>query len=185
MKANYIWYKVVYPDMGDFLVGEVYGSADSLAGKRVSISASSIKDVKQRFGYKLEFVITGIKDQSTCTADVDSLVMMREWISRIVRHNIHKIDMVIPISVGGRQFKIKYLCVISKADRRHSKLLMEEMSRLTAEGLKDYKLKDLVADILNGRIQAEIRKKLNKIYPVRGFEVRMLESVRAGKSSVG
>ncbi|MCW1294005.1 MAG: hypothetical protein QXJ12_01165 [Candidatus Parvarchaeota archaeon] len=184
MKLNYSWYKVIYPDMEDLLIGEVYGSGENLIGKKIKISASAVKDVKQKFGYKIEFVITGIKDQSTCTADVDALIMTREWMSRMVRHNIHKIDIVVPVSIEGRPFKLKYICIISKANRRYSKLLMENISKLTADALKDYKLKDLIVDILNSKIQTEFHKKLNKIYPVRNFEIRMLEKAKASRSSV-
>ena len=177
MKVNYSWYKVVYPDMDNFVIGEVYGSNESVLGKTVKIAASNIKDVKQRFGYKLQFRIVDIKDQNTCVADIDSIVMMREWVGRLVRHNIRKIDVVVKVSVEGKPFKIKYICIINKTNRRYSKLITDQISKITEDKIKDYKLKDLVMDILNGKLQIEIQKKLNKFYPVRNFEVRMLERV--------
>ncbi len=181
MKINYSWYKVVYPEMNDFFIGEVYGSNDSVIGKTVKISASNIKDVKQRFGYKIQFRIIGVRDQNTCVADIDSIIMMREWIGRLVRHNIRKMDVVVPISVEGKPFKIKYICIISKTNRRYSKLILDQIAKLTEEKVKGYKLKDLVMEILNGKLQIEIQKKLNKVYPIRNFEVRMFERVSTSK----
>jgi ribosomal protein S3AE len=173
MNENSAWFKVIAPNFDNIDIGDIFGTEDNLIGRRISYNASELKELKPRAGYRIIFKVTSVKD-SECKAELDSLALSHEQISRLTRHNVSKIDMTVPVKLGEISYMVKLLCAINKAQNRYRKAVIAETRSFIESELKDAKLKDVFIDIITNKLQNKLHKKLNKIYPTRVAEIRMV-----------
>ncbi len=173
MNENNSWFKVIVPHLDNFNVGEIFGTQDNVVGRKVSCSASELKELKPRMGYRLVFRVASVSE-SECKADLESLILSREQIGRLVRHNVSKMDVVIPVTIEGKPYAIKILCSINKAENKYKKAVKREIKDFVEAEVKDAKLKDVFADAMTNKTQNKLHKKLEKIYPTRVAEIRAI-----------
>lgn len=174
MNENNAWFKVVVPSFDNVNVGETYGTSEHMIGRKIAYNASELKDLKPRAGYRLVFKISSVSE-SECKADIESLVLSREQISRLIRHNVSKLDIVVPIMIEDKPYSVKILCAISKAENKYKKAVQREVKDFIEGEVKDAKLKDLLIEAMTNKMQNKLHKKLNKIYPTKVAEIRAIE----------
>ena len=171
MNENKIWYKVVASDFDNLPIGEVYGTETNVKGRKIAFSASELKEIKPKAGFKLVCKITSV-GESECKAELESLSHSREHLSKMIRYNVSKLDIVVPVELGGKSYVVKVVCLISKAENKYKKAVQAEVREFLKEETKKTTLKELILDSLTGKVQNQIHKKLNKIYPTRMIEIR-------------
>jgi ribosomal protein S3AE len=173
MNDNNTWFKVLSRDFENVEIGEVYGTESNIIGRKITYSASELKDIKTRSGYRLMFKIASAT-KTEAKAELDSLILAREQVGRLVRHRSSKLDIVVPIELEGKKYAVKILCAINKAENRYKKIVRNEPAAFIADEAKDTKLKDFVIEAMTNSIQNKLHKKLNKIYPTRVAEIRAI-----------
>ncbi len=171
MNEESIWYKVIAPAFDKMQIGEVYGTTDNVIGRKIAISASELKDVKPKAGYKLFFRVDSVSN-SECNAELDSLVLSREQVGRLTRHNVSKLSVVVPVQIDKKPYAMKLICVINKAENAYKKAVAAEAAKFVSGEVKDRDMKDITLDVITGKIQNQLHKNLNKIYPTRAAEIR-------------
>lgn len=173
MNEENSWFKVVVPHFENANIGEVYGTEENVIGRKIACNASEFKDLKPRIGYRLIFRIVSASE-SECKAEIDSVFLSREQTSRLVRHNVSKMDVVVPVTIEGKRYAIKVLCAISKAKNEYRKSVRREIHRFAEEAIKEAKIKDVVVNTITNKMQNELHKRLSKIYPTRAAEIRAI-----------
>ncbi len=173
MNENNSWFKVVIPHLDNFTAGEIFGTEENVIGRKVSCSASELKEIKSRMGYRLVFKVVSVSE-SECKADLESLMLSREQVGRLVRHNVSKMDVVIPVTIEGKPYAVKVLCAINKAENKYKKAVKREIKDFVEAEVKGAKLKDVFTDAMTNKTQNKLHEKLEKIYPTRVAEIRAI-----------
>jgi ribosomal protein S3AE len=173
MNENNAWFKVLSHDFENAEIGEIYGTESNIIGRKITYSASELRDIKTRSGYRLLFKVVSA-NKTEAKAELDSLILAREQVGRLVRHRSSKMDIVVPIEIEGKKYAVKLLCAINKAENRYKKIVRSETIAFITEEAKDTKLKDLIIEAMTNSIQNKLHKKLNKVYPTRVAEIRAI-----------
>lgn len=173
MNENKSWFKVMAGDFDNIEIGDVYGTESNIIGRKIYFSASELKDMKTRSGYRLVFKISSA-NKTEAKTELDSLILARDQVGRLVRHRSSKIDLVVPVVIEGKNYAIKVLCTINKAENKYRKIVREEATEFIKDEVKDTKLKDFVVSVMTSSVQNKLHKKLRKIYPTRVAEIRAI-----------
>ncbi|MCL4397233.1 hypothetical protein M1494_02705 [Candidatus Parvarchaeota archaeon] len=169
------WYKVKAVDFDNAEIGSVYGNEANIPKRVLFINANNLPDVKTKPGFKLGFRLIS-STENTANAQLESLVLSREQVGRMVRHNSSKIDVVRKVKIDEKEYAIKALILINKAENKYRKFVRAEANEFLDNLAEKKNLKELVLDVLAGKVQNQLHKKLSKIYPTRATEIRMIEN---------
>jgi ribosomal protein S3AE len=170
------WYKVKAVDFDNAEIGNVYGNETNMPNRLLFINANNLPEIKTKPGFKLGFRLMS-STENTANAQLESLVLSREQVGRMVRHNSSKLDVVRKVKINGKEYAIKTIIIISKAENKYRKFVRAEANEFI-DSIADKKdLKELVLEVLAGKVQNQLHKKLSKIYPTRATEVRMIEKL--------
>ena len=170
------WYKVKAVDFDNADIGSIYGNETNIINRKLAVNANNLPDIKTKPGFKLGFRIVS-SAENTANAQLESLVLSREQVGRMIRHNSSKMEIVRGIKINEKDCTIKTVVIINKSENKYRKFAREETNNFI-DGLAEKKdLKELILDVLAGKIQNQLHKKLSKIYPTRATEIRMIEQV--------
>ncbi|MCL5420365.1 MAG: hypothetical protein M1284_01270 [Candidatus Parvarchaeota archaeon] len=178
MNQPNLWYKVKAQDFDNADIGSIYGNETNVMKRKLVINANNLPDIKTKPGFRLGFRIIS-SSENTADARLESLVLSREQVGRMIRHNSSKIEVVRRIKIKEEEYAIKTLVIISKAENRYKKFVREETNKFIDSVAGKDGLKELVLDVLAGKVQNQLHKKLSKIYPTRATEIRMIEKLNA------
>ena len=170
------WYKVKAIEFDNAEVGSVYGNETNIPNRIVLINANNLPEVKTKPGFKLGFRLIS-STENTANAQLESLILSREQVGRMVRHNASKIEVVRKVKINEKEYAIKTVIIISKAENKYKKFVRAEANEFIDKLAENKSLKELILDALAGKIQNQLHKKLSKIYPTRATEVRMIEKL--------
>jgi ribosomal protein S3AE len=168
------WYKVKAVDFDNAEIGNIYGNEANIQKRVLLINANNLPEVKTKPGFKLGFRLIS-STENTANAQLEALVLSREQVGRMVRHNSSKIDVVRKIKIDEKEYAIKAVILINKAENKYKKFVRAEANEFIDSLGEKKTLKELVLEILAGKIQNQLHKKLSKIYPTRAAEIRMIE----------
>ena len=174
MKLESSWYKVTATDFGDAEMGESYGNSDNMINRRLVVNASDIKDVKSKPGYKVTFNVDSVSGDNA-KASILSLIMPRDHISRLMRHKIAKIDVTVKTSLSGKKYAIKVIAIVNKAENKYKTAIRKEIDAFIKKETENKELKEVMLDAMGNKLQNPLHKALNKIYPTKAVEIRMIE----------
>ena len=170
------WYKVKAVEFDNAEIGNVYGNETNIANRMLFMNANNLPEVKTKPGFKLGFRLVS-STENTANAQLESLVLSREQVGRMIRHNSSKIEVVRKIKINEKEYAVKTIIIINKAENKYKKFVRAEANEFI-DGVAEKKdLKELILDVLAGKIQNQLHKKLSKIYPTRATEIRMIEKV--------
>ncbi|MCL4372648.1 hypothetical protein M1384_01130 [Candidatus Parvarchaeota archaeon] len=170
------WYKVKAVDFDNAEIGSVYGNEANIQKRVLFINANNLPEIKTKPGFKLGFRLIS-STENTANAQLESLILSREQVGRMVRHNSSKIDVVRKVKIDEKEYAIKVLILISKAENKYKKFVRAEANEFIDSLGEKKNLKELILEILAGKVQNQLHKKLSKIYPTRATEIRMIENL--------
>ena len=170
------WYKVKAVEFDNAEIGNVYGNETNIANRMLFMNANNLPEIKTKPGFKLGFRLVS-STENTANAQLESLILSREQVGRMLRHNSSKIEVVRKIKINEKEYAVKTIIIINKAENKYKKFVRAEANEFI-DGVAEKKdLKELILDVLAGKIQNQLHKKLSKIYPTRATEIRMIEKV--------
>lgn len=171
MNQPNLWYKVKAIDFDNADIGSIYGNETNAINRKILVNAGNIPDIKTKQGFKLGFRVIS-SAENTANAQLESLVLSKDQVGRMVRHNSSKLDVVRKAQINEKNYAIKAVIIISKAENRYKKFVREEANEFIDGFAKNKNLKELVLEVLSGKVQNQLHKKLSKIYPTRAVEIR-------------
>jgi ribosomal protein S3AE len=175
MKVERKWISVVAPDYDNLTIGETYGNEAEIKGRTIMLYSGDLG--YQNKNYKVTFKTVEIKGNAAEAKPI-KLELLRDYISRMIRHNSTKRDVVIKTTIEGGEYYFKTLVLLRKCDRSKASAAVKATESYVNEFVKNKGMKQIIDEIINGKFKEGLAPILNKIHPVRAVEARMIEPVR-------
>ncbi|MFP4403045.1 MAG: hypothetical protein ACLFPJ_01690 [Candidatus Woesearchaeota archaeon] len=172
------WVKIVSPkDFGNVVLGEsLVMKPETLVGKTIEVSLMSLKrDVKKQ-NVNVKFLITNFTNNQANTKLL-SFKMIPSFIKRMIRRSKDRIDLSFVCQTKDNlTIRIKPL-LITMNNTSNSVLttLRKKAEFLITQYVKKNDYNKVMDDIINYRIQKELKKQLKTIYPLRLVEIRIVQ----------
>lgn len=172
------WYTVVAPKVFD---GKVLGETPvddtkKLRWRKISAPLINLTNDMNKYYFKIDFRITDVNGK-TANTEFAGLECLRDYISRMVRHGVTRIDTSQNLSAkDGKKIIVKTITV---THGRVKKGLEKELSAYIKDAVEKTVSASSVDELLQKIIDDSLKKKVikegSKIYPVRNFEIRKIE----------
>ncbi len=172
------WYTIVAPKIFDNKVlGETpVDDVKKLKWRKVSIPLVILVNDTNKYYLKIQFRVVEINGK-TANTDFAGLECLRDYITRMVRHDTDRLDTVQELMTkDGKKVVVK---TISVTNKKVTKSLEKELTlfirNLVEKTVNENSLDDFLTKVLDDSLRNKVIKTGSKIYPVRNFEIRKIE----------
>jgi small subunit ribosomal protein S3Ae len=172
------WYTLVAPKMFEHKVlGKTpAGDPETMSNRKVDISIINLMSNPSKYYLKFKFRVVKLDGDKAIT-EFDGMQCLRDYISRMVRHGVTRLDTVQDLTTkDGIKVRVKTITLISKKSRKEIEVQMrkyiKESTKVAVDGLK---LDEFLGKILDDSLKRQIVNEGSKIYPIRAFEIRRIE----------
>jgi ribosomal protein S3AE len=174
------WFQIVTPPVfNSMALGEttVYDPAQMI-GKGLKVNLMTLTNDSKSQSVSLKFKISKIEDEIAIAEPV-GYALSPSFMKRVIRRRHTRLDETYKLtSSDGRNLLIKPLLITRSIANRHAvSSLRQNCKKQLAEYAVATKFDDILLDVIDGKLQREARKGLNKIFPLKAFEVKKLEAV--------
>ena len=159
------------------LLGEsLVSDPNVLVGKNLEISLVFLTHDPKKQNFKVKFKIKEIKDEEACT-DLMGYYILPAYIKRAVRPGKSKVEDSFKsktkdnLEVVAKPFLITRNLVSNSIKTSLRKKCREYLSKYFSE--RDYG--EVIINLLNDNLQRDLRKVLDKIYPITMCHIRVFE----------
>lgn len=172
------WYEILAPPaFSEKLLGETNVEApDQLVGKVVSVNMMHIVGSPRKQNFRMKFIVTEVTDNKGKTKPI-MIQMLNSGIRRLIKSGKERIDASFTArSKDGILLRFKPLLVTK--DKTSNSILTDVQKKLRehitefASG-QDYE--SIFVSVSQSALQKELKAVLDKIYPIKLVEIRMLE----------
>ncbi len=172
------WYDIIAPKMfGEKVIGETL-SADpkQLVGRRIDLNLMELSRKYSKFYIKILLQIEKLEDGKAYTKLIGH-ECLRERIYRMVQRRLRRVDVIQDITTkDGKKVRIKTVFVLLRRVGTSLRSAARKKAKDAIERIASSKdLENLMEAIISGDFQNEVRKEVNKIYPVGNLEIRKTE----------
>jgi len=171
------WYEITAPKFfGDFVIGETMAlEPEQLKGRVIETSLTDITGDPNKYYFKFYFKIEDVKNKKAITKFIGH-DCTKDFISRIVSSRKTRIDTNDTIKLKDSEIKVKSIAISNRKVSQAVEAKIRRIIRNTViSELEKLKAEEFIREIIDGKIQAKIRKDVSKVYPLRFFEFRKTE----------
>ena len=173
-----VWYKLIAPKLfGNKEIGESYlASAENAIGRKLKISLRDLTGSIRDQNVYIQFGIVKVEGSNLKTS-VTGYQLTPAYVKRIVRKNVARLDDYFTLKTKeGKAVILKSLVVTLHRTRKSTKNdLRKQLHILLQEEIGKSEFDIFIGNLINGKIQSGIKKKLSKIFPVKEVAVRVLQ----------
>jgi small subunit ribosomal protein S3Ae len=174
------WFKIFAPkSFNNEVIGEsLLTSSENLMGKYICVNLSLITGDMKKQGTVIKFKVTSIRPEGGNTEVVGYEIQpatLRRFMRRAIKDIANSFECMTADNVRVRIKPIAF--VSNRVKGSISTLLSRTIKFLVIKEVKSKNYVDLFNEIIMGKLQREIRERLNKIYSVRIFEIKALLKV--------
>jgi ribosomal protein S3AE len=171
------WIQILAPRIfNQQVIGEtyVYDPREAL-GKPIAVNLMTLTRNPKQQGINVSFLITG-QHEDKLTSDFTGFRIMPSVVRRMMRRGRDKIeDSFLCTTSDGKKIRIKPIIVTrSKAKSSILAALRKSMRQYLAKTASKTTYEQLSKDIIDHRLQREMRSAIAKIFPVSTCEIRWL-----------
>lgn len=175
------WYELIAPRLfNEQVLGETFGAEpQSIVGRNTTLNLMNLtRDIKKQ-NTNVTFRIREVQGQKAHT-DLVALYIIPTTIKRLVRKGKEKIeDSFLATTKDKRIVRIKPLIICrSTTARSVSTDIREASQKMTHEILKQIDYYQFIKDIITQKFQRALRQQMNKIYPIKIVDIRMIRLVK-------
>jgi len=170
-----IWLPIFAPkSFNNMMLGETFvQEADRAVGKSITQSLMILADDPRKQGYSIRFDVTSVKEGKAQT-QVLGMSMTPSAIKRLIRRNRDKIsDSFVTKIAGGRLVRVKPVLVtrtlVSKAVQTSIRMTARKFLK---EQYAKMRFDDIVHDIIDMKVQKQLKDLCGKIHPVRTADIK-------------
>lgn len=176
------WVKIVAPkEFKSASLGESLVMApENLVGKTVESNLMTITGDMKKQNINVKFCINSIKDGQAVTS-LKSYNVIPSAVKRMVRRARDRIDhSFVAETKDGAKVRVKPI-LITAANTSNSVLTMlrKKTEALITKHLSKTKKDDIITEVLNHKLQSELKKHLKDVYPLRVCEIRKIEVLKS------
>jgi len=175
------WYQILTPTyIGDVVIGETLAmEPNSLIGRVVEASLLDLTGDPEKFNVKFFFKVTELSGSKAFTKFVGHEIT-RDFVSRAVQTRTGRIDTNDIVTFADGKLRVKALAITTRpVSENVDKAIRAAIRSAVIASAKDKKIEEWVSAMAAGDIQSEIRAVINKLYPVRMFEIRASELIES------
>jgi small subunit ribosomal protein S3Ae len=176
-KKTKVWLKLITPEfLGRKEVGEIPANEPEAAkGRRVIISAIDVLEDFNKYYLKFIFKVGKVDNQSAYLY-FDGLECTRDYIARMVRRKVDRIDLVVDkVTKDGIVLRIKTICVTRRVPKGIRTKIRKKIDEILNKEIQDSTMDNFILRVLSDDFKNSIASSLNKLYPVKHFEFRKIE----------
>lgn len=168
------WYKIMTPkEFGEAEIGTTPARDPSmLIRRRVESSMRELSGDFSKQYIKLHFQIDNVTGDTANTNFVGHQVTT-DYVRSMIRRGTSRIDAITRVKTQDNvKMKVHVLAItIKRAKSSQQKFIRETMERLVAEAAAGKTFRDLVEDIITGKLASHIYHEAKKIYPLKRVEI--------------
>ncbi len=181
-----MWFKIFAPPVfGNKEIGETYlPAAENALGRLLKISlkdiTNNVKDQNAYIGFKI------VKAEgSALRTEVLSYQLTPAYVKRLVRKNTARLDDYFTFTTkDNKNVVVKTLLITLSISKRSTEAslrkMLQELLRLEVSK-EDFAA--FLSNVVANKVQAIVRKKLNKIYPLKELAIRVAALQQGTKTS--
>ena len=174
------WYTLIAPKVfGEKEIGETPASDEKLLiGRRVETNLMNLTDDLSKYYIKFYFRVKSVKEGKAFT-EFDGLECLRDYISRFIRYRVRRIDTIQDLKTkDGKKLRVKTITITSKKIKRNvERDLKKFVENVMKKEVESNDLDEFIKRIVDNRIKNYILNQGSKIYPIRVFEIRKVETL--------
>ena len=174
------WYNLLAPKLFNEKVigGTPAGEAKTLMGRVIEVHLINLLDDLSKYYMKLYFKLIDVKEKIAYT-EFAGLECLRDYISRMIRYGIKRVDTVQDLMTEDKKkIRVKTIIITSKKIKKNvSTTLKKFVEENIKKEVESNKTDKLLEDIINDTIKMSIMNEGSKIYPIRSFEIRKVETL--------
>jgi len=178
-KSKKVWVSIHAPEVfNKAFLGESYVYLkEDLIGKPLNLNLSTfINDMKKQ-NINILFKVAAIQEGKGL-AEIMGLVLNQSYIKRLVRRGKNKVeDSFLAKTSDNKTIRVKPIIITNSKTHQSvvSKLRLDTRAHLKRM-IKTMTLDSFIKELTDLRLQKEIKEKLQKIYPLRYFDVRYVST---------
>lgn len=178
-RAKKNWVSIYAPDVfNKAFLGEsyVYGKED-LIGKPLNLNLATFSNDMKKQNMNILFKVANVHEGKG-QAEIMGLVLSQSYIKRLVRRGKNKVeDSFLAKTSDGKTIRVKPVIITNARTHQSviSKLRLEART-LVKRILKKSTLDQFIKDLTDLKIQKELKEKLQKVYPLRYFDIRQVST---------
>ncbi len=171
------WYKILAPKMfNEVVLGETnVVSPEDAIGKPVKTSLMNITNDIKKQNLSVSFIVEGLQG-SNLTSSLVGYQMVPASIKRLVRRRRDRIDESFMCYTSDKKLiRVKpFLLTRSKTISSVLRDLRVKMIKEVVLIIQRTTYERLIFSMVNHRLQNEVKHTLNKIFPLKNFEIRQM-----------
>ncbi|MHA2358158.1 MAG: 30S ribosomal protein S3ae [Candidatus Heimdallarchaeaceae archaeon] len=170
------WYEVSAPSyIADKPLGETPASSpDKLYGRVIEMAKMGVvEDLYYDINLKIRFKITGVEG-NICRTEFVGHEVAKEQIRSQIRRNRSKIEAIQNVTTKDKaRLRVSSIVITPmRCGTSTQKIIRQTITDIIAAESKKQKFEEFAKNMVNGSISSEIKKAVNKIYPVVLVDVR-------------
>jgi len=176
-----IWVSLVAPKIfREMEVGQTYVyEAEQTIGKTITANLMSLTNDMKKQNVSVKFKVKEIKEGKG-QLDIMGMYIIPTSIRRLVRKGRERIDMSIVCKTNDdKKVRIKPLLItrvrVTSSVRNH---IHHTVLNFVADKISKMSFSNLINDVINYRLQREVREVIKKVYPLKTTEFRVVELVK-------
>lgn len=180
--AKKLWYPIVAPKIfRNIALGEtIVYNPEKIMGKRLSQNLMTLTNDVKRQNIKIKFEVVKVEDNKAYT-EIIGYDMVQSSIKRLVRRNIHKIDMSFTCATSDKKtIRIKPILITrSNASNSVATKIRKNAQEFLVNHISKISYDNFTNDIISHKLQSSLKVVLNKIHPLRICEIRSMYIVKS------
>lgn len=175
------WIKIFSPkNLGSNEIGETYvEDLNTCIGRCVKVNLMQITgDIKsQTFDVKFEIIKA---NENKLETRIIGYYFSSSAVKRLIRRNISRIDDSIVVRTKDNYLvRVKPLMITKKKIPKSLQYsLRMNLRKELINFINNSDYENLFSNIIKYQLQKELREKLNKLYPLKNLEIRILEEIK-------
>ena len=178
------WHRIIAPKIfNEQVIGETISAEPNLlSGRTISLNLMHLTRDMKKQNMNLIFEIVKVLGDTAYT-DIKQFEIHPSSIRRFVRKGKKRIDdSFMCLTADSRKVRIKPLMITSSSVKGSIITSLRKKAReFLVSRIRKTNSDVLVQDIVNHRLQKEIRDAVSKIYPIKISEIRVLSFVKEEK----
>ena len=172
------WYDLVAPSLfKNRVLGEtLVTDPKELEGRTVTKSFPELGGHPSKYYVRIKFKVDKVEDKKVKMKYIGQSCL-RDYISQMVRKGSSRIDNVVKTKTkDGQELVVKTIGIsLRRAKDSVKSAVRKETDELIRKKIEKLKINEFIEQVLKDSFQVQTRKKLNKTYPIKKFEVRKIE----------
>ncbi len=172
------WYTITAPELfSNKILGQTpVDDQKKLIWRKIETPMINLTNDMNKYYFKVEFRITNINDKNA-TTEFAGLECLRDYVSRMVRHGIDRIDTVQKLKTkDDKKIIVKSVSITNRKVKKGTEKSINKFVKDSIEkAVSSDKLDAFLVKVMDDSIKRHIMKYGSKIYPIRNFEFRKIE----------